>query len=230
MRPAWVKRAIEQLIRQFCSLRGNEAWIGISSRHSFSVVAGQIIRGGLGRQGGHYEVLPDMPLDDGILWRPSSGRDDPELWLAPTKKRYRAAFERYAQRYLGAAGLTGADVQIDHVFPKKAGVLGGLSYVRMLAIPPESNMAAGRTLEREMVARNEDLGPRGKETRMATYFAIGKAAGFAAYEQLPDRDDSVGNRQLAAALMAHLRGYGLPADVLTALDRKLTEDTLGSIR
>lgn len=229
MRPEWVTRGINQLIRQFCA-SPNAAWIGIASRDAFSVVPGQIIRGGVGRLGGHYEVLPEIPIDDGMMWRPDRGPDEPELWLAPTKRGYRAAYDKFARRYLGASGLDGANVQIDHVFPKKAGALGGLAYVRMLAIPPESNMAAGRTLEREMVARNEDLGARGKPTRMATYFAIGKATGFVGYEQLPDDDDSIGNRQLAAALIAWLRGFGLPPGVLTALDQKLTGHTAARLR
>jgi hypothetical protein len=146
------------------------------------------------------------------------------------QKSYRAAYERYAQRYLGAAGLAGADVQIDHVFPKKAGALGGLAYVRMLAIPPESNMAAGRMLEREMVARNDDLGPRSKLTRMATYFSVGKAIGFVGYEQLPNDEDRLPNRQLATALITWLRAFGVPADVLTALDQQLTAQTLAVLR
>jgi hypothetical protein len=100
----------------------------------------------------------------------------------------------------------------------------------MLAIPPESNMAAGRTLERAMVARNEDFGPRGKLTRMATYFAIGKATGFTGYEQMPDDEASVPNQALAQSLMAYLRASGLPPDVLTALDQKLTAERVQGLR
>lgn len=229
MRPLWVTRAIAQLARQFCSRGGNAAWIGISSLDPFT---GRTLppRLRLLRDGGRYEPMPGLSTSEGVVWRPDTPPDGPELWLAPTKTGYRAVFERFARQYLGAAGLDGADVQIDHVFPKKAGILGGLSHVRMLAIPPESNMAAGRTLERAMVARNEDLGARGKLTRMATYFAIGKATGFVGYEQMPDDDDSVPNQALAQALMGHLRAFGVPNDVLTALDLKLTADRLGSFR
>jgi hypothetical protein len=230
MRPAWVTRGINQFIQQFSGYNATDALIGITSRETFALVPGQWSRTGLGRLGGHYEVLPDIPIDEGLLWRPDSGQYEPELWLSPKKRGYRAAYERFAQRFLGAPGLEGADVQIDHVFPKKAGILGGLGYVRMLAIPPESNMAAGRTLEREMVARNEDLGPRGKETRMATYFSIGKATGFVGYDSLPDDEDGAPNRELASGLFAWLRAFGVPANVLTDLDEKLTASTLGRLR
>jgi hypothetical protein len=226
MRPEWVTACIAQLVRQFCSNKGNEAWIGIASLDGF----GGVLAGGLWRRGGRFEVLSDIGIADGFVWRPDRGPDGPELWLSPTKTGYRDAYERFARRYLGASGLTGADVQIDHVFPKKAGALGGLAYVRMLAIPPESNMAAGRTLEREMVARNADFGARGKLTRMATYFSIGKATGFVGYERLPDDGASAINGELSAALIAYLRGFGLPADVLTALDQNLTAHTAGRLR
>jgi hypothetical protein len=228
MRPAWVTRAITQLVRQFCSRFGNSAWIGIASLDPFAG-RGPGPRAPL-RDSGHYEAMPGLSSTEGVVWRPAGPPDDPELWLAPTLKGYRAVFERFAMRYLNASGLAAADVQIDHVFPKKAGALGGLSHVRMLAIPPESNMAAGRTLERAMVARIEDLGPPGKPVRMATYFAVGKATGFTGYEQLPDDEDSLPNQDLARALIAHLRSFGLPADVLTALDQKLTAERLSSFR
>jgi hypothetical protein len=226
MRPAWVTRGITQLIRQFCDRGGNAAWIGIASLDGF----GGSPQGGLYRAAGSFELMANVALADGFVWRPNGGPDDPELWLSPTKTGYRAIFERFAQRYLAAPGLAAADVQIDHVFPKKAGALGGMMYVRMLAIPPDSNMAAGRTLERAMVERNDALGGRGKRTRMATYFAIGKASGFIGYERLPDDGRTPINSDLARALMAHLRAFGLPADVLTALDERLTAGTSATLR
>jgi len=227
MRPAWVRRSIEHVIRQFCD---NPAycWIGAATLQGMNGTN----EGGLARRGGRYETLPDIDihLSEGFLWRPDKGSDPPELWLAPTKTGYRSAYERFAKRYLGAAGLNGADVQIDHMFPKKAAALGGLGYVRMLAVPPASNMAAGRTLERAMVARNEDFGPRTKPTRLATYFTIGKATGFIGYEQMPDDEKSRPNAQLSGALMAHLRREGLPADLLAEMDEDLTAGTASILR
>jgi hypothetical protein len=223
MRPAWVTRQIAALLAQFCAPGGNAAWIGVQSLAGLGGTA----EGGLWRRGGRLELAPDLALAEGFVWRPE-GDGVPELWLAPEKTGYRRAFERFATRELGAPGLDGAEVQIDHVFPKAAGRAGGLAYVRMLAVPPESNMAAGRTLEKAMVGRNDDLGPRAKATRLATYFSIGKATGFVGYEGLPD--EAGGNAALAAALISHLRGYGLPADVLTALDAQFTAGRAGDLR
>ncbi len=219
MRPTWVRRSIEELVRQFCSGQGNAAWIGVKALDG---LAGRS-SGGLWRRGGRYEVWPDLPLPKGFVWRPDSAGAPPELWLDPRVTGYRPVFERFAQRYLGASGLTGADVQIDHVFPKGAAALAGLAYVRMLAIPPASNMAAGRTLEKAMAARAA-ANPRRKPTRMATYFSIGKATGFVGWERLPDSNAGL-NRELASALITHLRAFGLPADVLSDLDRGLIANT-----
>ena len=47
---------------------------------------------------------------------------------------------------------------------------------------------------------------------------------------MPDDEDSLPNQDLARALIAHLRSFGLPADVLTALDQKLTAERLSSFR
>lgn len=214
-RPAWVHRQIDAFLAQFCSPRGNEAWIGIRADAP-------------PRPDGQVSALPDMPLAEGFVWRPAGG-GEPELWLDPDKSGYRAAFERFAIRELGAPGLDDAFVHIDHVFPKRAAALGGLAYVRMLAVPPESNMAAGRTLERAMAGRNRLAGPRRKTTRMATYFAVGKATGFAGYEALPDEDEA-GNQALVGALFAHLRAYGLPADCLGRLDAELTANRATDFR
>lgn len=225
MRPAWVKRQIDAMVAQFCSNKGNEAWIGVQSLAGLR----NMHEDGLIRRGGCLEPMAGLPLSEGFVWRPEAPGGVPELWLAPTKTGYRAVFERFARRELGASGLDGANVQIDHVFPKKAGALGGMAYVRMLAVPPESNMAAGRTLEKVMVARNEAFGARGKVNRKATYFAIGKATGFAAYDFLPNGDRGAA-AALAGALMAHLRAWGLPADVLADFDATLTADTFNWIR
>ena len=218
-RPAWVHRQIAAFVAQFCSPRGNDAWIGIRADAPR-------------RQGGEATAAPDIPLSEGFIWRPHGG-GEPELWLDPHKGGYRAAFARFAIRDLGAPGLDGADVQIDHVFPKKAASLGDLAYVRMLAVPPEGNMAAGRTLERAMAERGRAAGPRRKPTRMATYFAVGKATGFADYERLPDGEgegEGEGNRDLVGALFAHLREFGVPADCLTQLDADLTADRATDFR
>lgn len=225
MRPAWVTRQIANLVAQFCAGSGNAAWIGVSDREMLATVDRGSVRVAPFRLGGGYRLLPGLAIEDGFVWVPEATGGEPELWLSPTKTGYREIFENFAKRFLGAPGLAGAEVQIDHVFPKKAGALNGLAYVRMLAIPPESNMAAGRTVERAMAGRAA-AAPRGKLVRLATYYTIGKATGFAGYDRLPDGEDANANRPAVTALFAHLRGFGLPPDVLTALDARLTADTL----
>ena len=224
MRPAWVTRQIADFVAQFVA---GPTLVGVSSidmlRRAYITKPGTPAAG--------FTLLGGMALSDGFVWRPAPGGGLPQLWLSPTKTGYRDAFERFAQRELGAAGLQGADVQIDHVSPKKAAVMGGMAYVRMLAIPPESNMAAGRTLEKQMVARNEELGGRVKKTRVANYFSVGKATGFTGYSSLPEEDEAGAvNAATAAALMAHLRRWGLPASVLTPLDQDLTTRSLARQR
>jgi hypothetical protein len=180
------------------------------------------------REGGRFEVMAELPLSEGFLWLPDGG-GEPELWLDPRRKGYRGIFESFARRRLGAPGLAGADVHIDHLFPKKAGALNGLAYVRMQAAPPESNMAAGRTVEREMAARAA-LVPGRRRGRHATYVTIGKATGFAGWESLPDSRDAGANADAVRALFAHLRGFGVPQSILSGLDMQLTAHTLTRIR
>lgn len=225
MRPAWVTRQVACLVAPFCAGTGKAARIGVSDREMLATVDRGGVRSGPFRLGGGYRLLPGLVIEDGFVWVPDAADGEPELWLSPGRTGYRDVFERFATRFLGASGLAGAEVQMDHVFPKKAGALDGLAYVRMLAIPPESNMAAGRTVERAMAGRAA-AAPRGKLVRLATYCTIGKATGFAGYERLPDSEDARANRPAVTALFAHLRGFGLPPDVLTALDARLTADTL----
>lgn len=221
MQPAWVKRQVDDFVTEFAT---DHALIGI--RHRDSLLLAHLLD--QGKYDGQIEPTPDLAWSEGFVWRPADRARLPQLWLDPRKSGYRDAFERFAKRELGAPGLGGANVHIDHVFPKKAGAMGGLGYVRMLAAPPESNMAAGRTLEKAMVARNALHGPRKRHTRDATYFSVGKATGFAGYTGLPDADAKA-NAPMVAALMAHLRAWGLPPGVLTALDERLTARTAGKV-
>jgi hypothetical protein len=225
MRPGWVTRQIANFVMQFCN---DLAWIGIGDREMLSPggwknpanPGAMILRQG----GGGYLAINDPTLKGGFVWAPKTGGEK-ELWMPPAQGDYRDVFEIFAKRYLGAAGLTGADVQIDHVFPKKAAILDSLAFVRMLAIPPESNMAAGRTVERAMAAR-ATVSPRGKLVRLATYYSVGKATGFTGYAALPDSTSAQGNTAIVNALFKYLRNFGLPGEVLTALDARLTSETL----
>jgi len=224
MRPLWVDRQIANLLAQWLHPTGNEAWIGVRDSLPFAGA-----RRAPMRLDGRLEIAPDLALADGFIWRPNDARSQAELWLDPGYGSYRRAFERFAVRELGAVGLDDADVQIDHLFPKSSALRNDFGYVRMLAVPPAGNMAAGRTIEKAMARRNDAYGPGDRSTRMATYFAIGKASGFAGYEALPDGEEA-GNAAMVAALFAHLRQFGLPPEVLTALDARLTAFTATRIR
>lgn len=231
MRPAWVTRQIAAFVRQFAGAPG-EAWIGVDSLAGFEPVDRTRPSLRLMRDfgaGGRYELLPGLSLDNGFIWRPAGAEAEPELWLDPTVSGYRATFERFANRFLGASGLSSANVQIDHVFPKKAGSLDGLAYVRMLAIPPDSNMAAGRTVERAMADRARARG-NGKLVRHATYVSIGKATGYSGWDSLPNSTDASANQPAVRGLFAHLRTFGLPPDVLSDLDQTLTAGRLRSLK
>ena len=231
MRPAWVTRQITAFVRQFCRSSA-EAWIGAGSIEGFEPVDRSRPRARLMRDfgaGGRRILMAGLDRADGFVWRPADPHGEPELWLDPTLKGYRRVFERFSQSFCGAPGLDGAHVQIDHVFPKKAGALDGLAYVRTLAIPPESNQAAGRTMERAMAERARAVG-NGKLVRHATYVSIGKATGFSGWESLPDSDDALANRPLVDALFVHLRGFGLPDSVLTEFDATLTANRLRDLR
>jgi len=229
MRPAWVNKQIESLIAQFTA---STALIAVADREMLSpsedAGAFRNSNGLWRRSGGGYLAINDPALKGGFVWASDSG-GEAELWMPPEQAEYRAAFAHFAKRYLGAPGLDAADVQIDHVFPKKAAIQNRLKFVRMLAIPPESNMAAGRTVERYM-AQAATILPRRKRMRNATYYTIGKAVGFAGYNSLPDSASAAGNTPIVTALFAYLRKYGIPTTILTELDALLTESTLQNNR
>ena len=152
---------------------------------------------------------------------------EPELWLDPRDKSYRDLFDAFARARLGIPRPTGADWNVDHVFPKAAGALDGLSHVRAMAIGAAGNQALGRTMEKVMKQR-ADAAPGTKLIRHATWMTIGKAAGYAGWDSLPD-DTQRGNRPAVNALFGWLAGQGImpPAG---ALEHGLTAHTMGRIR
>jgi hypothetical protein len=220
MIPNWVRRQIVDLVDEWVT--DPPALIGIDDQDS--LILGTHMKGG-----GVIRPIGSLAPGDGFIWTPAGGKRLPQLWLAPLRSDYRTIFEQFAIRELGAPGLAGTGLHIDHVFPKRAAALGEMGYVRMLAVAADSNMSAGRTLEKQMVARNAAFGARIKPTRTATPAAIGKATGFAGYEHLPD-DDGEGNMELARALLTHLRDWGVPDGVLQEHDLLATAHTLGRLR
>lgn len=154
--------------------------------------------------------------------------NEPQLWVDPCDNTYRDIYRRFAVERLGVTeALDGDSFNFDHMFPRTAGALDGLSHVRMIAIAPRPNQSAGRTLEKRMAQRARGKAG-GKVLRSATWMTIGKAAGFEGWEHLPEASTS-GNRPVVAALFAHLASIGItpPAG---AIEHGATAHTLGRIR
>jgi hypothetical protein len=219
--PAPLQRQLQVLVTQF--LAGGEAWIGIAGIEN-------IVGRGSGlstmRLGGRMETLGSRAISQAFVWVQGS---EPELWLDPRDKNYRDLFDEFARARLGMAGRpTGSDWNVDHVFPKAAGALDGLSHVRAMSIGAPGNQALGRTVEKEMKQRADDK-PGGKEVRHATWMTMGKAAGFTGWEELPDSQSAAANRRACRALFGYLAGMGITAPA-GAIEERLTAYTLTRIR
>ncbi len=215
--PEPLRRQFQTLLAQFLAGEGT-AWVGIASIEAMVGGAGTM------RRGGRVETLASHPVSRAFVWVQGT---EPELWLDPRDTSYRDLFHAFAQARLGIPRPTGTDWNIDHVFPKAAGKLDGLSHVRALAIGAAGNQALGRTLEKSMKQR-ADESPGRKRVRHATWMTIGKAAGYAGWDSLPD-DAAVGNSAAVAGLFAYLASIGItpPAG---AMEQGLTAHTLGRIR
>lgn len=226
--PPWATRQVAALVAQFVASDAS-AWIGAKGRENIERGLNiYFLRSPKPAGQSWIEPAPGVAAGRGfVLVRPGSP-NDPELWLDPTLGNYRALFKQFAKAQLGAAEVA-ADLQIDHVFPKTAGSLNGLGFVRMLAIPAASNMSAGRTVERHMALLARDV-PGRKGLRHATYVSIGKAVGFAGWQQLPDSEDAAANDGAVVELFGHLRRFGIGQDVLSMLDRRLAADRLRTLR
>jgi len=218
--PAALRRQFEVLLAQFMTGTGT-AWIGIAALECL----GSAAMGGTRRLGGRLETLAGQPVSRAFVWVQGS---DPELWLDPRDKSYRDLFDLFARTRLGLPGRpTGTDWNVDHVFPKAAGGLDGLSHVRAMAIGAPGNQALGRTMEKVMKQR-ADAAPGRKRIRHATWMTIGKAAGYDGWDSLPEVD-APANAPAVAGLFAYLARMGIhpPAG---ALEQGLTAHTMGRIR
>lgn len=218
--PAPLRRQVKTLLDQFLLGEGT-AWIGIAEIGMLGTSTGF----GPRRLGGRLETLGDHPVSRAFVWVQGT---EAELWVDPRSSAYRSLFAQFAVARLGLDGRPdGATFNIDHVFPKAAAALDGMSHVRVLAIEAAGNQSAGRTLEKAMKQRGDDA-PGRKRIRHATWMTIGKAAGFVGWEALP-ADDAPGNAQLVAALFAHLAARGIHPPQ-GAMEHGLTAHTLSRIR
>lgn len=225
MTAAWppeLRRQVQVLVDQFLTGTG-AAWIGIAGIDRLGV-SGRFT--GTLRMGGRMEALGAHPVTEAFVWMQGS---EPELWLDPRSKKYRDLFDEFARTRLGLAGRPRGDAwNIDHVFPKAAAALDGMTHVRALAIASDSNQALGRTVEKAMKGRADDA-PGRKLIRHATWMTIGKAAGYDGWDSLPDSASAAGNAAGVRSLFAFLATRGITAPA-GALEEGLTAHTLTRIR
>lgn len=223
MTAAWpdpLRRQVQTLLGQFLH-QDTGAWIGIAGLEAMRLAALTLPPGEAGR----LQALGRRPLSQAFVWVQGAG---PQLWVDPTDAGYRDLYQEFAVAHLGLPGRPdGAAFNIDHVFPKAAAALDGLTHVRVLAIEAAGNQSAGRTLEKAMKQR-ASLASRGRTMRKATWMSIGKATNFTGWESLPEAA-AAGNAAVVARLFAHLAARGItpPAG---ALEQGLTAHTLGRIR
>jgi hypothetical protein len=220
--PPELQRQVQILVDQFLAGEGS-AWIGIAGIDRLGA-SGRA--NGTMRLGGRLEALGGHPVTEAFVWVQGT---EPELWLDPRSQKYRDLFDEFARTRLGLAGRPRGDAwNIDHVFPKAAGALDGMSHVRTLAIGAGGNQALGRTVEKAMKGR-ADAAPGRKQIRHATWMTIGKAAGYEGWETLPDSADAAGNAASVRGLFAFLAARGIAAPA-GALEQGLTAYTLTRIR
>ncbi|HXH81110.1 endonuclease/exonuclease/phosphatase family protein [Nocardioides sp.] len=211
-------------LQQMVDRPANSAWIGVASpdcligKHPFKTY----------RRDGTVVTFLDKPISEVFVWKPEREGWAPELWVAPERSNYRPLYAKFLSVYWPGADINEVRNHIDHIFPKDPGALGGLSHVRLLAIPTRSNVSAG-TLEKQMKARNKLLGPRDKLTRLATLYSLGKATGYVGYREL---DTLEGRRTIAAGIMQSIRNAGASAEEITesGLDEELLVDRLSDLR
>ncbi|HEY4251020.1 MAG TPA: hypothetical protein VGM87_07460 [Roseomonas sp.] len=225
MTTAWppiLQRQVQVLVDQFLTGDGS-AWIGIAGIERLGA-SGRF--SGTMRVGGRIEALGAHALTEAFVWVQGN---DPELWLDPRSPKYRDLYDEFARTRLGLAGRpTGIAWNIDHVFPKAAGALDGMTHVRAMAIASGGNQSLGRTVEKAMKGRADGV-PGRKLIRHATWMTIGKASGYEGWQKLPDSAAAAGNTAEVGNLFAFLAGRGIvpPAG---ALEQGLTSFTLTRIR
>lgn len=218
-----MKEQHSTFVEQFVDRPANSAWIGVASVDNMLARNGKKTR----RLNGRVVSLGNEHESEMFVWEPDRDSWAPELWISPTYPQYRSVYAGFLGEYWPGADIDEVSNHVDHVFPKDAAVLGGLSHVRLLAIPTRPNVSAG-TFEKLMKARNVLYGARPKQTRMATWYSLGKAMGYVGYAGLQTLE---GRRRIAARLMQAFRDAGAPEEITESeLDEELLLETLANLR
>jgi hypothetical protein len=168
--------------------------------------------------GGGWSPLPDVSPTEALVRRDRRGR--PQLWVRPEEKaqgegRYAGHWRRFARLYGEpvAPPPGGRALAVDHLFPETAAARRGFALVRVMPVDLRSNSLVGSTIEAVEARRGGVL-----RARTATSITLAKVTGFqgsfARSHAAPD---------IAAALLAHIRGCGLvvPKDFATHVAQEL---------
>jgi hypothetical protein len=145
--------------------------------------------------GGQTEGLDGKPTSRCFVFIDQWG--NPELWVqavlkgGPGGSGYETDWNAFASKYFSFdyAAADTSQYNIDHLYPETTGFREGMSHVRVMPVPADSNQAIGRTLEKLMANQRFS---RTRVAHKATVVTFAKIAGFAESINLPeDRSDPV---------------------------------------
>ena len=117
-------------------------------------------------------------------------RGEPELWVKPVLKKgpggshYDTDWNNFVHDWLAAdwRSLDTHNYNIGHLYPETTAYYEGMSHVRVMPVPDDSNQAVGRTLEKLMA--NQTF-RKNRMAHKATVVIFAKIAGFADPITLP---------------------------------------------
>jgi hypothetical protein len=199
---ALVRRQTDALARQFIDDPAN-AFIGVSSP---AFMDQRILA-----FGGRVEPLEGQPLNRCFVYLDHAGQ--PELWVwavlkkGPGGSAYNTDWNAFCRKYFGIdyGALNTVAFNIDHLYPETTAYREGMSHVRVMPVPADSNQAVGRTLEKLMANRSF---ARKRPAHKASVVTFAKIAGFAEPITLPDdRGDPV-DRGVILRLVQLLQAKG----------------------
>jgi hypothetical protein len=186
------------LIGQFADDKGNGAYIACSDLHFMEETR---CRNSKGNKVGQVLPVEGTSIENAFVLVDAEGKH--ELWARPDYSDYAGVYDKYTKKYYGVEWskiASGDDWNVDHLFPRTAGEIKSMKYVRLTAIDKRANGLMGCTIESQMAKRAREAeslpaeagrakrGPR--PVLMATPFTIGKMTAFHDSIRLPkDRSD-----------------------------------------
>jgi hypothetical protein len=161
--------------------------------------------------GGRTEPLDDRPIDRCFVYVDQHGQ--PELWVRAVKKGgpggsgYETDWNAFAHKYFSVDydALDTSNYNIDHLYPETTAYREGMSHVRAMPVPKDSNQAIGRTLEKLMA--NQKFNPK-RVVHKATVVTFAKIAGFAESITLPEQRGQPVDPGIIVRLVLRLQQQG----------------------